>query len=1013
MFSYAVEIKERGDTAWHSLSGWVQPFTYGTTLDDSLDSGKIMISQSTREAIIKPFTRIRITISEDGTEKDTIDCIVANSDRVMRRLSEPKLYDHTLELVELTKLLEREVCDTMTVTNYLGHDFAAGAAPVDPVYEITNDIGNPRNIETQVMTPILYSPQKIGNTIRVPIVRVKATIGTSGSRWLQYQLSVVAPDGSETYFGTPSEIGPEIFGADSNGGVYPEAGNPAFNYTLTQEGTYLFKGYHDYNFSTEGARMITTTFSVSAVRVLSAGDDWDISEVVRRLLSAGVTRKTSESQKFKFDAPQDAKFASLKSPEFFFTRGTLRDALSTVGGYIHGIPRLVETVDEKGKEQLTVKFDMLSEGGQYAGTLPPAVYDDKQLIGDEYAGTFDSTVQNMLNTTNAETAAVVEPSAGTFRAINAAPGGFRIAANAEPVIPTDKPIYQVKKLEFWYSVENDERAVDITPYVYESAEYSTLSSFGGAYPYSKSYALVYTQGQKNISGLTFVKSATSADTLDSDYEYALVNILKLATGNDSISANNMAGYQFRITYIPYVTARVKQRKPYLTHPVDNTLIYNQAGNSVESEYYGENIRGAIMRTGNTSQTKTYVFRHYDDIPKIGQRIGRDYVAKVDAEYAKTHIKATVVTVKDFNKLAEYTGINSNYRLYDISEKQSVDRQINYSETCLLTAGDMTDSVSKNISENDVGSATLDGVAAMASTFAPAGLPETGVILTSGRVSATEIVSKTGRDYDPDAPGAQIDPRIAIAAGAFAFGNSVVLYTQMLDNFGAGYQAIEVSGNAYQRAQKLVPYGDTFGNISTAQVKWGRTISPSPSDSETSNPSPPQSFEYPEAKGATTVDKPYFVNELVISKDSREALSLAYQLHFQAGSTDIIIGAGLAKYCTLVQGEPSHVDPPFDVYFLPHALDPMTKIVDTTGGEKGDSKLTHVQIMRDLKGTTYGFSLGTSKNPLATGAKSWAFVYSDTKELIVGRNVNLAAGEYGSMDFWFCNNDYLKTLEMAD
>lgn len=1001
MFSYSVEIKERGDTAWTTLSGWAQPFTYGTTLDDSLDSGKIMISQSTREAIIKPFTRIRITISEDNTKKDTIDCIVANSDRVMRRMSEPKLYDHTLELVELTKLLEREVCDTMTVTNYLGHDFLQGVTEVEPQ---TEDTGTPGETGyhkfaapyVRMAAPVYKSPAALNSELTV--YRYQECVEYTDENGVLYTpstvqttVTVTAPNGQPVYSAVPPVTGAKI--------------------SLTEQGTYTIKTSAIFNNPdiTGHSASGNLTWSISVVKIISNGDDWDISEVVRRLLSAGVTRKTTESQKFKFDATQNAKFADMKSPEFFFTRGTLRDALSTVGGYLHGIPRLVDD----GEEQLTVKFDMLSEGGQYGGTLPPAVYDDKQLIGDEYAGTFDSTVQNMLNTTNAETAAVVEPSAGTFRAINAAPGGFRIAANAEPVIPTDKPIYQVKKLEFWYSVENDERAVDITPYVYENAEYATLSSFGGAYPYSKSYALVYTQGQKNISGLTFVKSATSTDTLDSDYEYALVNILKLATGNDSISANNMSGYQFRITYIPYVTARVKQRKPYLTHPVDNTLIYNQAGNSVESEYYGENIRGAIMRTGNTSQTKTYVFRHYDDIPKIGQRIGRDYVAKVDTEFAQNYIKATVVTVKGFNKLAEYTGINSNYRLYDISEKQSVDRQINYSETCLLTAGDMTDSVSKNISEKDVGSATLDGVAAMASTFADAGLPETGVILTSGRVSATEIVSKTGRDYDPDAPGAQIDPRIAIAAGAFACGNSVVLYTQMLDNFGAGYQSIEVSGNAYQRGQKLVPYSDTFGNISTAQIKWGRTISPSPSDSETSNPSPPQSFEYPEAKGATTVDDPYFVNELVISKDSREALSLVYQLHFQAGSTDIIIGAGLAKYCTLVQGKPSYIDPPFDVYFLPHALDPMTKIVDTTGGEKGNNKLTHVSIMRDLKGTTYGFSLGTSANPLATGAKSWAFVYSDTKELIVGRNVNLAAGEHGYMDFWFCNNDYLKTLEMAD
>lgn len=995
MFSYSVEIKERGDTAWRSLSGWVLPFTYGTTLDDSLDSGKIMISQSTREAIIKPFTRVRITISEDGTKKDTIDCLVANSDRVMRRMSGKKLYDHTLELVELTKLLEREVCDTMTVTNYLGHDFIQGVTEVEPQ---TEDTGTPGETGyhkfaapyVRMAAPVYKSPVALNSELTV--YRYQECVEYTDENGVIYTpstvqttVTVTAPSGKPVYSAVPPVTGAKI--------------------SLTQQGTYTIKTSAIFNNPdiTGHSASGNLTWSISVVKIISNGDDWDISEVVRRLLSAGVTRKTSESQKFKFDATQNAKFASLKSPEFFFTRGTLRDALSTVGGYLHGIPRLVDD----GEEQLIVKFDMLSEGGQYAGTLPPAVYDDKQLIGDEYAGTFDSTVQNMLNTTNAETAAVVEPSAETFRAINAAPGGFRIAANAEPVIPTDKPIYQVKKLEFWNSVGSDERAVDITPYVYENAEYSTLSSFGGAYPYSKSYALVYTQGQKNISGLTFVKSATNADTLDSNYEYALVNILKLATGNDSISADNMAGYQFRITYIPYVTARVKQRKPYLSHPVDNTLIYNQAGNSVESEYYGENIRGAIMRTGNTSQTKTYVFGHYDDIPKIGQRIGRDYVAKVDAEYAKTYIKATVVTVKGFNKLAEYTGINSNYRLYDISEKQSVDRQINYSETCLLTTGYMSEEEALKF-VGHVGSVTLHGVAAMASAFGDVGLPEL-VGFTPGRVSATEIVSKTGRD--PDAPGAQIDPRIAIAAGAFAFGNSVVLYTQMLDNFGAGYQAIEVSGNAYQRAQKLVPYGDTFGNISTAQIKWGPTISPSPSGSGTSNPSPPQSFEYPEAKGTTTVDEPYFVNELVISKDSREALSLAYQLHFQAVSTDIIIGAGLAKYCTLVQGEPPLFDRQFDVYFLPHALDPMTKIVDTTDGEKGDSIIPTITINL-YEGTAYGFVISTPKNTLE-GAKSWAFVHRDTKELIVGCNQDLALGESGDITFWFCNNDYLKTREMAD
>lgn len=37
------------------------------------------------------------------------------------------LYDHKIEFIEPTKLLEREICDTMTVTNYLGHSYSGGS----------------------------------------------------------------------------------------------------------------------------------------------------------------------------------------------------------------------------------------------------------------------------------------------------------------------------------------------------------------------------------------------------------------------------------------------------------------------------------------------------------------------------------------------------------------------------------------------------------------------------------------------------------------------------------------------------------------------------------------------------------------------------------------------------------------------------------------------------------------------------------------------------------------------
>lgn len=45
--------------------------------------------------------------------------------------------------------------------------------------------------------------------------------------------------------------------------------------------------------------------------------------------------------------------------------------------------------------------------------------------------------------------------------------------------------------------------IDITPYVYEAADYGILKSNRGYYPNSKSFAVYYTQGQKNIKGLFY------------------------------------------------------------------------------------------------------------------------------------------------------------------------------------------------------------------------------------------------------------------------------------------------------------------------------------------------------------------------------------------------------------------------------------------------------------------------------------------------------------------------------
>lgn len=932
MFTYEIKVNEK-NRGWTTLGNCVRPFTYGTTLDDTLDSGKINVKCATYGKVIKPFTLLSIAIYEDNVLKDTVYCLVANAEREMVRRDGTPLYNHNIEVVELSKLLERDVCDTMTVTNYLGHDYMQGSTIVNAV---TTNAGLPSSqtiTQTLQVTPELLSPQEEGSTIQVPIARVQVNSPLSGNAWFCYKLTVTTPSGNTTYF--QESDGTQIFGFDG-GTISPDV-NPTFYYTLSEEGIYVFKGQHSRAGGSLFEDQVETTYYVAVAQDRQSSSDWTITEVTQRLLSAGVTRRvnaagavdgtSNDAQKYVFDSGQATQFANTVSPEFFFTRGTLWEALATVGGYIHGIPRLVY---DDGV--LTVKFDLLGGDEQYAGNLPAAVYDYKQILGDEYCGAVDSTVENLLNTTNTTQGTVVEPSATTFRAVNAPEGSFRIAPDAEPVILTDQPIYKVTKLEFWYSVGSTQRAVDLTPYVFENAEYQTLSSFGGAYPYSKSYALVYTQGQKNISGLVFTAQTSSLNQLKQNY--AIVNILQAVTGDttsfNTENGSNIPNYQFRVTYVPYVTTRITQRKPFLDYPTDNTLLYNQGGNSVENEYYGERLRGTIMRIGNVSWVRTFIFAHYADIPKCGQKIGNYYVARVDCEYERMYIKATVTAVENFNKLAEFIGINSNYRLYDVSEKQSVDRYINYSESCV---------VSFNHSAWDYGNRggaiNSTGILAVRSLFG-------GVPNSYDKISAMTMVSNGGRVVDN--PAGEIATQLGLAAGAFSSGNSIVMYTTLLDNYGAGYQSVPTDGTA-TRGQRLLPYGDTFGNISIANIAFGTGFSPAPS-----TPTPDSAFYYPQLDSDTTLASPYYTGYFGISKDSRERLAgIVLQQHFQSddfsasavgngkrtGQYNIIIGSGLSKYNPLVIGTGTAVS----LYFLPTMLSPIENIISLSGAVQNSAGVT--------------------------------------------------------------------------
>lgn len=913
MFSYQPQLFENG--LWQALAPWVRPFTDGTALDDVLDAGCINLSLSKRVNLIKPFTPLRIIVKEDGVEVNRIYRLVASTKRVRRSFA-PSLgarYDWTINTIELTKLLERRFIGTMTSTKYLHTDYESGGV-LAPALE-SGQAFSGDYIGCLTRQNVFYTPIS-GKQIAIPsfqnLYSIADSTGSGASklyyRWGTYNCAVAVEDenGNAVYG--------EVFPSTSFATQYitlPKNGNYKLIYTssIDSKGTSAGASFSPINF--------VVTLSFASFEQIQAKTQPTITSVCERLLYAGVTRRKGiEDQEYLLDPIFADKYKDVESPEFSFTNSTLFDALAQVGGRIHAIPRLIPRYIRDGGTDDThyyVTFDELG-GNEQAPTLPPMVYQDHNISIDDWCGTLDSPSQNLCNTEDDNVGAITE-FGNDYITCRTEDGTVEVNAD-NVIIRTSMPIQKLVKLECGFIPEYDGGNTpvgDITAYVYEQAEYLTLASYwGSTYPYSKSWALCYAQGDTKITGLSYIiKDETSVSTATNNY--SIVNIINTKTGLSLEKSDGqwMQQLAFKVTYVPIVNARVQARKPAVDEGGEdnNQLVYNQGANVAETSFYGEKMRGAIARLGQDVEQRTYDIFHYSQMPKCGQLLDGKYIANIDAEYDITKIRITVTLTKNFNQLSQYVGLNSNYRLYDISEKQSVDRHIHYSETILIGKKAAYNAQDQMLIK-DIANLLWQTIEPLKK--APTGKTQVGQLIF---MQKDEIVIS----------------QISAPVAAFSFGTSICFAFSMYDSYGAGFQITNNYESEKNKAvQKLVPYSNVYGEAEylafwIQENAWEPTLAQQQTGYAQTYPT--ALFAQKDVRIATSN------NPLIISKDSREHLSFVYQCHFQATQASIVLGSAIAKYNPLVGGASDFNNGNVlktVVIWLNHSVNGLNRYIDATG-----------------------------------------------------------------------------------
>lgn len=959
------------------------PFKEQYCLDESLDNAVLNIKALPFRERIKPYTIVSIK-----KDDDVYGYYVANDN--VTEIVGTNFFNHDLTLIEETKMLEKIIVDTNTITQPYLNDYIKAQRQIAIKYQPDGAwLGNlPEKTKSQSFINTLneYKNFQLPSARELILLAGEEEIGFKTSSFSKMSIYIAEAE---------KVIGKDVDISASQDGIayyadyvyettsldekisFDKLGNFAFSITLSfMPGEVLlnvFLGNPNENFRSGNLRTNRPYFlkftNYSQQQLIPKTN---ITEVVNRLLSICKTRRKiygfgyEDLPKFTFNQEQAQEFSSIISPEFSFTKSTLRECLDQVAGYLHCITRL---------ENGVVYFDKLGEQEEKELPKDYISYTESQDI-EQYCSEIDTNVDNLINE-NEEQGSVVEPFLKGYETLRTEVVGARITDDTA-IIETSHPIWKIKKVEMGF-LKNGYFVGDITPFVFENAEYQTLSSTSGGFPYSKAFALYYTQGQKNIKGLNFKLPNPITPVFEKP---AIMNIVEYVSGvtglQDLFNVYGFVNLNFRITYVPIVNTRIKQHKTdYIDFENDITSIYNQSANVIESNAYGENLKGAVARLGNIEKFVTFKLPKVSNILNVGDIVEDDYyVSTISIENLNDYIKVTYGLSKDFNRLNKYIGIKNNLRMYEVSEKQSVDRFIIYEDYCII--GEDTNFVDSGILTYN------NGIKSFINDF-------------TQNETQNPISCVVARCMDKNNEGIG-ENSFVLPVVALSMGNSIVLTFKFEDNYSAGNQAENPTnygdGDAnYYKVQNYVPYGDYWGRVEAINLtfidypydvkNWGEAIVIGDAIPE---------FTYAALEGKNYASTYQFNNvynttnggyPIIIEKDNREAITMTYQLHFIKNKKSIVIGSGLAKHSNLISSNNSDRS----LYIMPNKINKFAKTIDVENGTLArEYKYQPNTITQTNNKINLGYVTATANG------KSWVIVDNATKELIFGENIDIKNGD---------------------
>lgn len=823
----------------------VLPFTTKqSTMTDELPSATLELVGLTIKKPFQPLTYCDVEIDGVTTRwliaSDNIDCTYGRG-----------VYKHTIQLIDLTKRLERIVCGAKSFTK--------------PLIKNYLDAQNNVSVQKYIVATGQYSTQitqlngvapvfNYSNVFQIPSwYTIGQAFPDAQGDFYSMQLfynrnTAMSREMAQSQIFTQIELPEEL----SNYDIRDFADTLTTPITLSNGiGVYTIvvrRSAERSDGETTERRVEDVLYIPLVASVKATAQTYTYEQIVDILLKTAKAKRRGDALEFGFSF--DGVDAAQEAPEFAFSDGrTLFENLNEIAKALGCKVRL-----KYENNAYTVHFVQMTQPVQADFSAGVLVDIQENQNIEDYATAIESNAQNLIN--DELDGQLYEPSYNGFKSIRATDA--RITADTG-IISTDFPVWKIIKVICKYNGVD----YDISKYIYEADAYDTLSSFSDVYPLSKCYALRYQKGAPNITALNYKIEDSALQIANAFKKPAIENILKKCgasiTGEDWWKgiANQLS---FNVTYIPMINARIRQQKIDGEGMNESILTYNQASNRLSARQYGENMRGQIAMLGTTNTILHYAYKHFADVESAGKIANEtDFITDVTARVYPHYTIATYTLTTDYNGIGQYVSLPSDFRQYEIPT--SIERNILLEEFVNISAEQKTDDADTIV--------------------APALKAQIVKSLTDKGDIADTINAVFADTYQGD----KLLAKVKLPMYVTPFGNSAFFTFHYADNFSAGSKAVPTMSDTLDMTE-FVGYGDiVYGKAD--ELRFRAYASTTAYDAK----------QLPDADGLTEIGANSLLRTgakpITILKDGAEALNIGYQLHF-VSDDGILIGAEFAR-----------------------------------------------------------------------------------------------------------------------